>query len=364
MVRVLSYPVGRSAPIDSADHPPAHHPLMTPAETWDDHLKDAGGHLLQSWKWGAFKQRHGWFPERILVESPSGSAMAQVLYRHRGPVSIGYVPRGPAISGDAGELWPDLRSRIDRAALWHRAIMTVVEPDRSLGLTGTFREAGVVRGPSHVQPGRTVKVPLLDDDAILKQMHQKTRYNVRLAERRSVTIEHRDFDKESVDLFYELMVDTSTRNEFGIHSYAYYDDFLKVFGDDAVLLFARVDDDNIGAVLIAAAFGNEAIYMYGASSSEHRSHGAAFLLQFEAMRWARSRGCTTYDLWGIPDVDPDSTRSETQTTIAGTKGEDWRGLFRFKTGFGGEIVSYPTTMERRHVPILPSIARGISGIQA
>ena len=341
------------------------HPSLTsPAEVWDDHLKRTGGHLLQSWKWGAFKQRHGWFPERLLIESSAGIAMAQVLYRHRGPVSIGYVPRGPAITGDATALWPELRSRIDQGARRHRTLMTVIEPDRSLALAGQFREAGVVRGPAHVQPGRTVKVPLHDDGAILAQMHQKTRYNVRLAQRRNVRIEHRDSDRESVDLFYGLMEDTSTRNEFAIHAYAYYDDFLRIFGDDATLLFARVDDDNIGAVLIAAAFGNEAIYMYGASSSEHRAHGAAFLLQFEAMRWARSRGCTTYDLWGIPDVDPDSTRSDDKTTIAGTKGEDWRGLFRFKTGFGGDIVTYPTPMERRHVPVLPSIARKLSGIQA
>jgi lipid II:glycine glycyltransferase (peptidoglycan interpeptide bridge formation enzyme) len=336
---------------------------MTPAETWDKQVREAGGHLLQSWKWGAFKQRHDWFPERVLVESPSGSALAQILYRYRGPASIGYVPRGPVISGDPASLWPELRSRIDRAARRHRAIMTVFEPNEVLRLSDTFRTAGLVRGPAHFQPGRTVKVPLLEDEAILKQMHQKTRYSVRLAQRRKVTVEHRACDKESIDQFYMLMRDTSERNEFGIHSYEYYEDFLKTFDEDAALFFARVDDDNIGAALIAATFGLEAIYMYGASSTEHRSHGAAFLLQFEAMRWARSRGCMVYDLWGIPDVDPESTRSENQTTIAGTKGEDWRGLFRFKTGFGGDIVSYPPTMERRHVPVLPWLARKLNVIR-
>lgn len=349
--------------IDSHGVPRANHRGLTPAETWDNQVRLAGGHLLQSWKWGVFKQRHGWYPERLLVESPAGSIMAQVLYRPRGPVSIGYVPRGPVIAGDPTQLWPELRSRIDRAALRHRAIMTMLEPDRVMGLTGSFRSAGLVRGPAHFQPSRTVKIPLLDDDAILKQMHQKTRYNVRLAERRNVSVEYRASDRESIDLFYTLMKDTSERNEFGIHSCEYYEDFLRTFDEDAALLFARVDHDKIGAALIAAAFGGEAIYMYGASSTEHRSHGAAFLLQFEAMRWARSRGCTTYDLWGIPDVDPDSTRSENQTTIAGTRGDDWRGLFRFKTGFGGEIVSYPTTTERRHVPVLPWLARKLNVIR-
>lgn len=87
--------------------------------------------------------------------------------------------------------------------------------------------------------------------------------------------------------------------------------------------------------------------MYGASSSEHRSHGAAFLLQFEAMKWARDAGCLRYDLWGIPMVDPGNV-SDTGDSIAGTKGDDWRGLYRFKTGFGGEIVSYPPMLERRY----------------
>jgi lipid II:glycine glycyltransferase (peptidoglycan interpeptide bridge formation enzyme) len=114
--------------------------------------------------------------------------------------------------------------------------------------------------------------------------------------------------------------------------------------------------------LISAKFGSEAIYMYGASSSEHRGHGAAFLLQFEAMRWAREAGCAKYDLWGIPMVDP-TTMTDTGTTLAGTKGDDWRGLYRFKTGFGGEIVTYPPTLERRYSVLGSFVARRLLGQQ-
>jgi lipid II:glycine glycyltransferase (peptidoglycan interpeptide bridge formation enzyme) len=289
--------------------------------------------------------------------------MAQVLYRFKGPVSVGYVPRGPAISGDPAALWPLLLAEIDRKARDNRAIMTLVELDEPLGLTGNFKEAGVVRGPEHLQPGRTVKVSLLGDEDILKQMHQKTRYNVRLAERRGVVIERHHIEREAVDAFYALMEDTATRNEFGIHSKAYYEDFLNLFGDDAVLMFARVDDGALGAVLIAARNGKEAVYMYGASSTTNRAHGAAFLLQFEAMRWARERGSETYDLWGIPDSDPESVTADGQSSIAGTKGDDWRGLYRFKTGFGGEIVTYPTMLERRHMPVLPWLARKLNVVK-
>jgi len=285
-----------------------------------------------------------------------------VLYRFRGPASIGYIPRGPLITGTHQPIWNALRDEIDQAALRHRAIMTVVEPDAPLRLDGSFHNAGVVRGVPHFQPRRKVKIPLLEDAALLKQMHQKTRYSVRLAQRRGVVIERQVADNVAIDQFYTLMLDTADRNAFGIHSRAYYGDFLRIFGDDAVLLFARVDG-NVGAVLISAAFGTEAIYMYGASSSQNRAHGAAFLLQFEAMRWARERGCTTYDLWGIPDRDPESIHNDDQSKIVGTKGDDLRGLYRFKTGFGGEIVSYPSTMERRHVPVLPWLARKLNVVR-
>src|SRR5690606_11606820 len=155
----------------------------------------------------------------------------------------------------------------------------------------------------------------------------------------------------------------ATRNEFEIHARSYYEHFLTVFGDRAIMLFARVDDDAVGAVLIAARFGREALYMYGASSSRHRAHGAAFLLQYEAMRWARDHGCDAYDLWGIPDEDPAPGPGASPSGESGTRGDDWRGLHRFKTGFGGEIVSYPPMLERRHVPVLPWLARRLNVIQ-
>jgi serine/alanine adding enzyme len=74
------------------------------------------------------------------------------------------------------------------------------------------------------------------------------------------------------------------------------------------------------------------------------------------MRWAREAGCTRYDLWGIPENDP-SPASEEGDRIAGTKGDDWRGLYRFKTGFGGDIITYPPTFERRYRPLLSYLVR-------
>lgn len=161
---------------------------------------------------------------------------------------------------------------------------------------------------------------------------------------------------DTLETFYDLLRDTADRNAFGIHERGYYDDFMRIFGDAAVLLFAIVEEVP-AAGLIAARFGEEAIYMYGASSTRYRAHGAGFYLQYEAMRWARENGCSRYDLWGIPAHDPPSTEVDEGDRVAGTRGDDWRGLYEFKVRFGGEIVRYPPTLERRYHPLLAVLAR-------
>ena len=334
--------------------------LSLDATGWDDAVRRGGGHLLQSWRWGEFKSRHGWAVSRHAVGDLTGQpTMAHVLSRHRGPVGVGYVPRGPVV-GDAGAAGlRALLKEMDARARAERLLFTIVEADRPLPLTGRFKDAGFVRGGEHVQPGRTVKIPLLADDALLAQMRQNTRYSVRLAQRRGVQI-LRLGDGPTLDDFYALLTDTAERNSFGVHGKAYYADFMRTFGDDALCIFAYADGA-LAAGLIAARFGEEAIYMYGASSTQNRAHGAAFLLQFDAMRWARESGCLRYDLWGIPVDDPDAIH-EDGTRFATTKGDDWRGLFRFKTGFGGEIVGYPPVLERRYRPVAGFLAKRLANV--
>lgn len=332
--------------------------LPTDPDLWDERLRSDGGHLLQSWRWGEFKARHGWAVERhAVVEADGEVAQAQILSRRRGPFGVGYIPRGPSLGEAGAETVKALFRAADARAREGRTLFTVVEPDRPLPLTGRFKQAGFVRGGEHIQPGRTVKVPLPADDALLAQMRQNTRYSVRLAQRRGVEIA-RLGDGPTVDDFYALLTDTADRNSFGVHTKAYYADFLSVFGDDALCLFAYADGA-LAAALIAARFGEEAIYMYGASSTQNRAHGAAHLLQFEGMRWARDSGCLRYDLWGIPTEDPDAVL-EDGTGAASSKGEDRRGLFRFKTGFGGEIVSYPPVLERRYRPVSAFLAKRLA----
>jgi lipid II:glycine glycyltransferase (peptidoglycan interpeptide bridge formation enzyme) len=156
--------------------------------------------------------------------------------------------------------------------------------------------------------------------------------------------------------FYQMLQDTASRNEFVVHALDYYREFLREFSEDACLLFADIDGRPVAGV-IAAVFGEEGIYMYGASSTQQRAHGAAFLLQHEAMRWARSRGARRYDLWGIPEYDPESSANESGDRLAASTGNDRRGLYEFKTRFGGNIVRYPPPLERVYHPVLATLAR-------
>jgi peptidoglycan pentaglycine glycine transferase (the first glycine) len=326
------------------------------AARWNAATERLGGHLLQSWEWGTFKAVHGWQPERFAVDGPDGvpAAMAQVLFRTKGPFSVGYVPRGPVVDRGDSAAATALFAAIDKRCRERRALYVIVEADELLPLDGRLTSHGFVKGPEHIQPARTVKIPLLDDDALLGQMHQKTRYSVRLAMRRNVEFRV-GAGEDDIRAFYSLLAETSARNDFGIHSFEYYRDFMTSFGERALLLLAYAEGE-LAAGLIAARFGVEAVYMYGGSSAEHRANGAAFLLQFEAMRWARDAGCVRYDLWGIPTEDPESTGLE-GGRVAGTKGDDWRGLYKFKVGFGGEIVTLPPTLERRYRPALAYAAR-------
>lgn len=96
--------------------------------------------------------------------------------------------------------------------------------------------------------------------------------------------------------------------------------------------------------------------MYGASSTAHRADGAAFVLQYDAMRWARDEGSSRYDLWGIPTELELQPPPKGATGATASIGEDRRGLYTFKTRFGGQVVDYPPMMERRYVPVLSALA--------
>jgi len=100
------------------------------------------------------------------------------------------------------------------------------------------------------------------------------------------------------------------------------------------------------------AHGDRAWYFYGASSNTHRNRMPSYILQWEAMKWARSQGCLEYDLWGVPDVDLEYLESNFQNRSDGL----W-SVYRFKRGFGGELKKALGPWDRVYHPTLYSFYR-------
>ncbi len=290
-----------------------------------------GAHILQSWEWGALKSRYGWRAERLAWGE--GVAVAQTLTRSalRGLVSVMYVPKGPLLD------WADsdLRRRVldDLQALAHRrgAILLKIDPDltcASPGLPGDQVAAelgarGWVFSPDQIQFRNTVTLDLRrSEDDLLAAMKQKTRYNVRLAARKGVRV--RAGAPADFDLLYRMYAETSVRDGFVIRPAGYYREVWSslMAAGHAQPLIAEVGAEPVAA-LIVFRFARTAWYFYGMSRDAHRDKMPNYLLQWEAIRWAREQGADTYDFWGAPDE-----LTETDPL--------W-GVWKFKEGFGGQF---------------------------
>lgn len=325
---------------------------------WDALVQELGGNFMQSWAWGELQRGHGFRVERVHVEGRHGTGLAQLFFRPRGPVSVAFLPHGPLVSGDAAAVARELFAVIDRVCARHRALRLTIQPLVPLLLEHTPEAAAVTLGtrPTYWCPSRTVVVPLRDDQALLAQMKPETRRKIRRAQRQGVEVQRWVPDDQALATYYGLHQDTAHRNGFDVESRSYYEDFLRAFGDHAVLLFAVVD----GAVatgMIGVRFGAEAAYWKGASSTSQRVRGATDYLQFEAMRWARDHGCARYDLWGIDwGTQAEKRVPVTEGDVQGSSDDAWLGVASFKSGFGGEVVAFPPALERSYHSLLNQVS--------
>lgn len=308
---------------------------------WDDFvINHPNGSILQTTNWARLKNRFGWSSQRVWMRRDGRLVGgAQVLFKSVaiGIVKMGYIPHGPLVDWSDGEQVEVLFNYIDQAAFQRGAGILKLEPriwqDEIPGETwsAVFDRHGCVASPDTIQPPRTILIDLRpSEEHILAAMKQKTRYNIRLAEKKGVTV--REASAADLPAFIRLMQFTGRRDGFGIHQPQYYQAAFELFAPDHAALFLAEFEGKPLAGVMVFAWGKTAAYFYGASSDEERQRMPAYAVQWAAMRWAKRRGCTTYDLWGIPDFD------ETELEAGFTERQDglWP-VYRFKRGFGGEI---------------------------
>jgi peptidoglycan pentaglycine glycine transferase (the first glycine) len=308
---------------------------ITPTpEAWDAFVAACGGHILQTDVWGRLKSAFGWQAERVALADSGGALVcgALVLFRRFPPMA--YVPRGPVVDWDDEGQVRELLDVLTQRARERGAILLKLESDSTdtPGHRTRLASLGLVPSSHLVQPPRTILLDITgDEEDILARMNQGTRRKIRLCGRREVAIRHGG--PEDIDSFNALMHATGERNAFGVHAPDYYRTAYELFAPQgrAVLLMASYGGRDL-AGLMAFALGGRAWYFYGASSGEEGQRMPAYGLQWEAIRWAHGRGCTLYDLWGIPDEEPEALEAQFQHRSDGL----W-GVYGFKRGFGGQI---------------------------
>ena len=309
---------------------------------WNQYLQShPNAHLLQTGEWGELKSGFGWEPVRII----SGGVGVQILFRKL-PLgfTIGYMPKPIFIElflENRNSFWQEADSVSKRL----RAIFLKIEPDS--WNDPTFSQGmSRVRIISHnIQPPRTIIIDIKGtEEEILGGMKQKTRYNIRLAEKKGVIVRAWN----DIESFHKMMLVTGERDRFGIHSLEYYLRAYELFRPTGMceLLVAEYEGKPLAALMVFAR-GRRAWYFYGASTDEGRNRMPTYLLQWEAIKWAKACGCEEYDLWGVPDEDEKTLEANFETRHDGL----W-GVYRFKRGFGGELKRAAQAMDRVYNPLL------------
>jgi peptidoglycan pentaglycine glycine transferase (the first glycine) len=302
---------------------------------WNSFLTNyPDAHILQTGEWGELKSAFGWDPVRLILDDGPG---VQILFR-RLPfgLTLAYLPK-PVFSN---QFWAE----VDTVCKKRRAIFVKIEPD-AWGSDFILHPSSLILSKHNIQPPRTTIIDLSrTEDEILARMKQKTRYNIRLAEKKGVTV--RPWD--NLPAFHQMMLVTGGRDRFGVHSLEYYQRAYDLFHPTgmAELLVAEYEGNPLAALMVFAR-GRRAWYVYGASNDEERNRMPTYLLQWEAMRWARSKGAGEYDLWGVPDEDEETLEAHFTERSDGL----W-GVYRFKRGFGGELKRSAQALDRIYNPLL------------
>lgn len=325
-------------------------PERVTAEEWN-HLiaRLPNAHLLQTWEWGQVKAQVGWTAAPFIWRDHQQQVCAAALILQRelrlggfsARLKVLYIPRGPLLD------WSDveLRSRVftDLEAYGRKAgaLFIKMDPEVVLGrglpgaldnqeeplgqtIEGELSARGWHFSSDQIQFRNTVLLDLSGSEADwLARMKQKTRYNLHLAERKGVSVRRGTADDFA--MLYRMYAETSLRDGFVIRPQSYYEKIWQTYmvQDLACPLIAEVEGEPVAGVFVFW-FAGRAWYIYGMSRDLHRDRMPNYLLQWEAMKLAKEKGCHTYDLWGAPEVFDES--------------DSMWGVYRFKEGLGGRVL--------------------------
>lgn len=308
-------------------------------------------HFLQDPAWAEVKTLWKWCGVLAVDEKGELCGAMSLLIRPL-PLGLGvaYAPRGPVCDRNDEAVLKVLAQGMQAVARARNCLLTYLDPDEpeyNEYFRGCMKDLGFREKQCDdfggVQPQSVFRLSLAgrDQETLLTSFSQKTRYNIRLAQRRNVTVKsysgRNTVPEEALDAFHQLMQTTGARDHFLVRDRAYFEQLLKALGENAVLYLAYLEDIPIAGSL-AVFYGDKAWYLYGASANEHRDAMPNYLLQWRMILEALERGCGIYDFRGVPGT--------------GRPDDPLYGLYRFKKGFSGEHTRFTGLFAYYHKPFL------------
>lgn len=240
-------------------------------------------------------------------------------------ISTWDIPRGPLVRSPSDDVESFLKELLEEAKKTGCMSLYFSPPQPIV-----HSQLSIVNSPRHEQPEATRILDLtVSEEEILAQMKPKGRYNIGVAEKSGVTVEQ----SEDVESFFSILQGTAERDQFSRKPQLHYEAFIKHL-PGSFLLLARDANGKAISGLLGVLWNNQGIYYYGASDYASRALMAPYALQWAAIRYAKARGCASYDLLGVapPEADPD---------------HPWAGISAFKAKFGGTVRLYPPEQEIR-----------------
>ncbi|MDP2860474.1 MAG: peptidoglycan bridge formation glycyltransferase FemA/FemB family protein [bacterium] len=287
--------------------------------------------ITQSWEWGEFRESTGIKVARLLGFEDKKPTLGLQIFFHplpRTDYTVGYIPR-PAFFSQA------ICEAVVELAAEKNCIFVKVEPDLGVSAEDISLPEPLFLNfqTKSILPKNTFHIDLRrSPEKLLSLMQEKTRYNIKLAEKHKVKIREGE-TAEDFRVFINLQKETAIRQGFEIKPDDYFLTMWKILKPQGILHFLLAEKDKtfLGAIALFH-FKDAFYYPYGGSSELHREFMANYLLHREAIKLGQKFKCETYDLWGAYKESPEPI-------------DPWYGIYRFKKGFGGELVSYPAAFD-------------------
>ena len=303
---------------------------------WEDFASECTQKTFcQSWNWGIFNQSMGDKVWRFgIFENEQLVAIAQVLKIKARRGSFLFVPHGPLIAlGDKKEIIKSILEKLKDLAKTENVNFIRFSPILEVSDSNIFKDIGFRKAPIHMHPELTWELDIsLSEEDILKGMRKTTRYLIKQAEKNEDIEITKGVSDEMLNDFEKLYLETAERQSFTPFSNDYLKKEVDAFkNDNQILIFSGKYRGEVVSSAIIVYYSGIGFYHQGASSLKYPKVPVSYLLQWEAIKEAKDRGCKLYNFWGV--------------VPEGTKNHPWAGLSLFKKGFGGFEKEYVKTQD-------------------